>query len=208
MKPFKIRCSAISKILPPNEKDTELSKGVQSYLIEWYANEIGQDYEDLQTKYTIKGNLCESEHIFFIGEKLGVFGIEKNTNMYVNEYIHGTPDVVERGYIIDVKCSWNYKTFTSAVVSKRNYDYWCQLQGYMALTGKPMACLSYALLDTPEKSNYGKYVSYVHIPFERRNFQDWFDFDKDFVKRIENKVIQCREFLENYELQLNKKLGL
>lgn len=207
MKTFKIRCSAISKILPPNEKDDALSKGVITYLEDWYAESLGNDYEDVQTKYTLKGHLCEDEHIFLLGEKLGIFGMKKNEVYYdTHEYIHGTPDVVEKDFIADVKCSWNLKTFYKSVMSKRNYDYFCQLQGYMILTNKNKAILSYALLDTPEESNYGKYISYSHIPFENRNYQDTFDLDLDFESRLTNKVKQCREYLNDYDLKLKSKL--
>lgn len=208
MQAFKIRCSAISKILPPNEKDESLSKGVISYLEEWYATNVGDDYEDIQTKYTIKGHLCESEHIFLVGEKLGIFGMQKNTHFYENhEYIHGTPDVVEKDFILDVKCSWSMKTFNNAVLNKTNYDYFCQLQGYMILTGKTKSILSYALLDTPEEANYGRYVSYSHIPFKDRNFQEVINIDLQFESRLIQKVIQCREYLKEYEKKINEKIN-
>lgn len=198
MQNFKIRASQLSKIMSNAKIKGDLSAGCITYIKEWYAEQLFGERAEIHSKYLDKGNWQENEAIEVVGDKLEIFGINKNVINYENEYMTGTPDIVESDFIIDTKCSWDGKTFLDAVTSDVNKDYWYQLQAYMVLTGLIKAKLAYVLLDTPPEVNYGIEVIYSNIDINKRIYIIDIDIEEGIETLIIEKVKQCREWLKNY----------
>jgi hypothetical protein len=203
MKYFKARPSSLGKIMSKSKKPGELSQTCITYLKECYA----EDKEELSSKYLTKGILLENEAIEFASKVLyGGIKAYKNEDIYANEWLVGTPDVILENSIIDTKCSWNRKTLLDSAL-ELNTDYQWQLIGYMFLCNKDYATLFYYLGDTPAAANYGVKVSYSHL----EDFERWvsYEFKRDLDKEQEiiDKVEQCREWLKNYDAEIQAKLG-
>ena len=186
-----------------SKKPGELSQTCITYLKECYA----EDKEELSSKYLTKGILLENEAIEFASKVLyGGIKAYKNEDIYANEWLVGTPDVILENSIIDTKCSWNRKTLLDSAL-ELNTDYQWQLIGYMFLCNKDYATLFYYLGDTPAAANYGVKVSYSHL----EDFERWvsYEFKRDLDKEQEiiDKVEQCREWLKNYDAEIQAKLG-
>ena len=119
MKKFKARPSSLSKLMGKLKKDGELPQTCITYLKEWYSG----DTEEITSKYLTKGILLEEEAIEFASKVLyGDIRAYKNENIYSNEWLVGTPDVVLENSVIDTKCSWNHKTLLDAAL-ELNTDY-------------------------------------------------------------------------------------
>ena len=65
----------------------------------------------------------------------------------------------------------------------------------------------YGLLDTPEEVNYGIEVIYSDMLIDERWVAYSFDRNDDTIQEIINKVIKCREYLEEYDTFVKSKLG-
>lgn len=152
-----IRASSVGHLMtePVAKADKEaglLSKSAQKHLIEVYIAEKYGRKKDVQTKQMKKGNEVEKEAINFLANYLGK-SFSKNTIRFDNEYIAGTPDVIElqeSGAIIyDVKSSYDLWSFLNNIPDKLDNIYYWQMQSYMFLTGADKAYIAYCLLSTP-----------------------------------------------------------
>ena len=203
MKLFKARPSSLGKLMSKSKKPGELSQTCITYLKEWYAG----DKEELQSKYLTKGILLEDEAIQFASKVL-YNGIEayKNEDIYSNEWLVGTPDVILENSIIDTKCSWNRKTLLDSAL-ELNKDYEYQIRAYMMLCNKDFGTLFYYLGDTPAAANYGTKISYSHL----EDFERWVSYefkrDESIEQEIINKVEQCRAWLQNYDQEIQARIG-
>lgn len=206
MKQFKIRASQIGKIMGESKPKGQLSSTCITYLKEWYSEQMYGERADIRSKYLDKGNMCENEAIDVISERLNLGIAFKNVNFFEDDYLTGTPDILTETMVIDAKCSWDGKTFLDSVTSDINKDYEWQLIGYMALTKRVEAKLCYVLLDTPEEANYGTEVIYSNIPIEKRFKSFNIEYSEEKIKAIEEKVIQCRTWLNEYGLKVKECL--
>lgn len=203
MKYFKARPSSLSKLMGKLKKDGELPQTCITYLKEWYSG----DTEEIVSKYLTKGILLENEAINFASKVLyGGIKAYKNEDIYANEWMVGTPDVILENSIIDTKCSWNRKTFLDSAL-ELNTDYEWQLRAYMMLCNKDFATLFYYLGDTPADANYGTKVSYSHL----EDFERWvsYEFKRDIS--IEQEIIErielCRNWLQKYDADIQARIG-
>lgn len=199
---FKIRCSAIGKIMGNGKVKGELSQTCKSYLEEWFAN----DNEDFGSKYTRKGNEVENDLIDFMAEVLGFGMAEKNKEGRSDEFIQGECDVVMPNCVIDVKAPWNRKTLFEKVIEPIDKDYEWQLQGYMHLYVKDEAILFYGLMNTPE-TEYSEEVIYEDMPVYERWVAYHIKRDQERINSIIERVKLCREYLVKYDLEVRSKIG-
>jgi len=88
----------------------------------------------------------------------------KNEEMFTNDFIKGTPDLLikdDAGAVInvpDIKSSWDIHTFMDAKASDISKDYYWQGQAYCWLTGAPRATFCFVLVSAPiEMINDEKY---------------------------------------------------
>ena len=203
---FKIRCSHISKIMTNGKVKGELSVGAQSYLKEWYSEQIYQDREEIRSKYMDKGNTMEIEAIHFSLKMLRLGMYSKNEEYFDDGFITGTPDILTKSQILDTKCSWNGKTFLEAVTEDLNPAYYWQMIGYMGLTGRKEAKVCYCLMDTFGIVNYGVEITYEKIPEKMKFHAKKVGFDEEKYQEIIQKVILCRKFLDEYHAKIMEVL--
>ena len=149
---FKIRCSSIGKIMgsPRSKVDRELgllSKDAQNVVIEQIAKDLYNYKEEINSKYLTKGNRNESEAILLLSRVLGEFTLFKNSERFEDDYMSGEPDIITKDSIIDIKNSYNGKTFTKVALQDDldNKMYYYQLQGYMHLLKKKKGYIAYCL---------------------------------------------------------------
>jgi hypothetical protein len=199
---FRIRCSAIGKIMSNPKVKGELSQMCKTYLHEWYAN----DNEQVHSKYMDKGNEVEDDLIDFMADVLGYGMAEKNRVTVSDEYIQGTCDVDLPNCIVDVKASWNRKTLQQQVIEGINTDYEWQLQGYMHLYKKDEAILFYGLMNTPE-TDYSAEIVYEDMPVSERWIAYKIKKDDTKIQAIIERVKMCREYLNEYDILIKSKLG-
>ena len=218
MKEFKIRCSAIGKIMTNARSKTEtLSKTTISYLEEWTKEQIYSRRKEIFSKYLDKGNAVEVDSLDFIKTHLNYKQLEKNEESFENGFLTGTPDAILDDHIIDVKNSWDCFSFPLFFNSIPNKDYYYQAQGYMALTGIDRYKLIYTLMDTPEDLIQREYFGdqstdlvefaskykYSDIePQYRIKVFDIYRNDED-IENIYNRVDECRQYINSLRLDLN-----
>ena len=211
------------RVLAEVKDQPHLSETVKTYLKElWIAETYGRE-KDIMNKYMKKGLLAEEDSITLLTNVLGRFFI-KNEERFENEYIKGTPDIIDAESIIDIKTSWDLWTFGKAEVTK-NY-YW-QLMGYMWLTGKKRAYLDYCLVDAPyeliqdelrklswkmmmidtqdplyleaeEKIEHA--MTFGDIPPNIRVKTFHVDFSYNDIEALKKRIEECRNYLSNLTL--------
>ena len=230
MKEFKIRCSAIGSIMsePRSKADKEaglLSKTAQTHCQEWLKEQIYSRRKEFTSKYTDKGNIMEDYSIDFLGEQLDLGMLIKNESHFDNDTMTGTPDLVLKDLIIDVKNSWDCFTFPMFYDAIPNKDYYYQLQGYMNLTGKAKAKLIYVLSNTPdhlidrEAYYYAKNNGFEEVDNDiLTEFYDKMTYDKidpkykikvfdiersqEVINKINSQVVKCRNYIETLKAKL------
>ena len=118
----------------PNDKDS-LSSGAKTFLGVVFKEQLYGKTDEIKSKYIDKGLLVEEEAISMYSYERGVKH-EKNLSRFENEYISGEPDLYdkEKGFLGDIKSSWNHSTFPLTDTNIPKKDYYWQLQAYMELT--------------------------------------------------------------------------
>jgi hypothetical protein len=216
---FKIRCSGIGHIMAYPDK-AELSKGAETHLRNWSKSKLYNRSKEIGSKYLTKGNQVEEQAIQMLAEYLGEDFWFKNEDHFEDDHITGTPDVIRSDRVIDIKAPWDWSTFPAFTQNIPESDYYWQLQGYMALTGKDCAQLCYVLCDTPEEQIYKeakfkayelgcdiddifddmvKLMTYSDIELSCRI--KIFDITRDdkAIENIRKRVEACRVFLSQLE---------
>ena len=218
---FKIRCSAIGKIMIESRSKSEfLSETCKSYLQEYYIEENYNRHKDLKNQYIKKGLQTEEAGLTLLQDTLDLDFIKKNEEKFENDFCTGTPDLIYKDEIYDIKSSFDIFTFPFFATECENKAYYWQMQGYMWLTGLQSAKLCYVLVDTPEvlieqmltKTSYdmgmaGDYTDEMREAIYAEN--TYADIDKskrikvfeikrndDDIARISKRVEECREFLK------------
>jgi len=219
---FKIRCSAIGQIMtqPRTKKDKEsglLSDTAKSYCQMWLKEQLYNRKLMFSNKYTQKGIIVEDDSIDFMSTQFGYGQLFKNEKHFSNNFMTGTPDVIIKDAVIDVKNSYSWETFPTFENEIPTKGYYYQLQGYMTLLGKDNAKLVYLLTDTPdhlikrEAWSYANSNGYeiediyeqIEIALTYSDVADnlkikTFDIarDNEVINQIEQQVIKCRNYID------------
>jgi hypothetical protein len=181
---MKIRCSSLGKIMTsPKSKGEVLSQTAKTYLKELAIEEKFGIRKEFSSRYTDKGNIQEDTAIEMASKVLSLPFALKNTEYFENEFIKGTPDLILKDEIIDIKCSWDGTTFPWFEDELPNKDYFWQMVGYMWLTGRTKARIVYCLVDTPE--------DIVQDEIRRTS---WKKFEIDVTEETETEVRAKHEF--------------
>lgn len=218
MTAFKVRCSALGKVMTsPRSKSEILSQTAKTYVEEQVLLAKYGIVKTFNSRYTDKGNLVEDESIKLASEVLELGFILKNDEHFSNDFLTGTPDVNTASLILDVKSSWDATTFPFFATEIPTKDYYYQLQGYMWLTGKQKSLLVYCLVNTPldmvqdeirrahwnanllEESldlidEVQKRHNFDHIPDNRRVKVFEVERDDEVIEQIKERVELCREY--------------
>lgn len=218
MENIKIRCSALGKIMTaPRSKSEVLSQTAKTYIEELAKEHLFGIKKVFKSRYTDKGNEVEEQAIELTEDVLGFEFLTKNEKYFENDYIKGTPDVITTSLIIDVKSSWSGETFPFFESELPNKDYYFQVMGYMWLTGKQNALISYCLVNTPEeivndeirRTSYGKYEiepseetindvrsihNFNHIPKDRRVKAFHVEYNEGVINEMKTRIDECRKY--------------
>ena len=201
----------------PRSKSEVLSQTAKTYVEELAKEHLFGIKKVFKSRYTDKGNEVEEKAIELTEDVLGFEFLTKNENYYQNDYIKGTPDIITTSLVIDVKSSWSGDTFPFFESELPNKDYYYQVMGYMWLTGKQNALISYCLINTPEeivndeirRTAWGKYEiepseetirdvvalhSFDHIPKDRRVKAFHVEFNEGVVNEMKTRIEHCRTY--------------
>lgn len=146
---YLFHCSSLGEILTePRSKKDGLSETCKGHLLDiWIRDKYNRTKTDTN-KYIEKGLQAEEDGItlYSLVSRKPFF---KNEELFKNEFICGTPDIIFDNCVRDIKCSWSMHTFFGTMHKAMNKDYIYQLNGYKALIGCDHAKLVYVLVNTP-----------------------------------------------------------
>lgn len=208
-----IRCSSLGSVMTNSRKKGELSKTAQSCIKQIVKEDILGVRRILSNKYLDKGIIMEDAAIDLVADKYWLKGLVKNEEHFQNDFIKGTPDIITEYSVRDIKCSWGVDTFPLFDTEIPTKDYYWQLMGYMALTGKKKAYLDYCLVDTPEhlierelssmsyrggemskeaEEEVRKNMTFGHIETNLRVKTFEIEWDEEAWESIKNRITDCR----------------
>jgi hypothetical protein len=227
MKTFKAHPSWLGEIMTNGRGKDSLGATCLTRLQKWYKEQLYDRKKDLTLDTLSRGNVLEDSAIEFACRELGFGIVVKNEDQLDNDYLIGTPDIILKDAVLDVKCSEDEQTFP-LLDTEPPKNYWWQLQGYMALTGKSKGILAYCLMDAPDFFVKGKVRTKVYqmlnegvdsdydtlydeVYPEMKARYTWSDLDvklrlKTFIierddsaiAAIEQRVLECRKIVEGY----------
>lgn len=229
---LKIRCSAIGKIMGnPRKKSDTLSAVCKDYIQTLVIeNRFGRKKEHT-SRFTDKGIIAEDDSIVLARDVLDLGFIYKNEKEWENEYLTGTPDVLTDVCLLDVKSKWDLFTYKSILCNKEEKplkDYFYQMQGYMALTGKRKSYLVFCLPDTPShmvedlvrkevwnqklidetpelREHVEKNHEYSDINKNLRVVSYIIRYDKEVIKEVYDRIELCREYYNQINIDLDNQ---
>lgn len=216
-------CSMLPLLMTKSRVKGELSETCKTELTKiWIEAEYGRK-RDITTKFTEKGIICEQDSIDLLNRKYHGDVLKKNTKLFSNEFITGTPDLIFEG-IYDIKTSWDLLSYVQSDFDKAKKTYYYQLLGYLALTNHTKGHIAYCLVDTPdsfirdelykqsfqhdpesaeykEKENeIVKNMKFGDIPEEKRVKIFDFEFSQSDMTEVYKKVGEWRDFMNNLHL--------
>lgn len=205
---YRFRCSALGKLMvnPRNKKDL-LSATTKRYLQEIHKEVLFGKTTEIESKYLSKGIQVEDDSIKMLNNVTGL-GFEKNMEFFEDDYICGTPDIIDRPKIgdkykvclIDIKSSWDFTTFPMHEDHLPNKDYYWQMQGYMLLTDVNTSSVVYCLVDTPtqliqdEVRRLGWKLGMIEVPM---------DLEAEVYERLQYADIPEELRIKKFEVEYN-----
>lgn len=190
---MRIRCSSIGGIMTNSRKKGELSKTTQSAIIQMVKEETYGVKSHFSSKQIEKGLIMEDDAIDLVAKHYGLGMVFKNEDWFQNGWVTGTPDVITKATVRDIKCSWSLDSFPLFDKEVPNKGYYWQLQGYMWLTNRNVAYLDYCLMDTPQ-----------HLIQSEMRKMAFSRGEKELDKREEEKILK-RMIYSNHETELRIK---
>lgn len=202
------RCSQLGNLMTaPRSKSEVLSETAKTLVQDMFKEKELGIYKEFSSRYTDKGNQNEDLAIELASEVLDWNWILKNEEKFKNDYIVGTPDLVNDTLLADIKCSWSGATFPMFDTELKNKAYWWQLQGYMMLTGHKQAELVYCLTNTPfeiveseVRKEHWKLCLIDEDPIVRESVESLHNFD-----HIDNKM-KVKRFIVEYDKKAIEQL--
>lgn len=222
---IKLNCSRLVDIIPSERGRIPFTKEHIKVLREIYIEAKYGRRKRINSPYIEKGKTVERESINLLGTYLGI-NLTKNEEKLENDYIKGIPDIILENEVIDVKSCWDIFTlpdpFFDDKTGKNNEYYW-QMQGYLALTGKERGSIAYVLTNHPdflieqevrkrcreenidendeeEKSRITSQViidhSYDDIPLGERVRIFYIERNEEDINKIYQRVVECRAKLK------------
>lgn len=213
----------LGDLIARRDSKPELSAGAKSYCKRWLKEQAPfyNRRAEFSNKYTERGIECEPASIELLSEAMNYGMIAKNEqHFYDDEHIIGTPDVLLPGIVEEIKTSWSWQTFPLFETEQPEAKYEYQVQGYMAITPRHRAAISYCLIDTPEqfidrealmvsrKAGFDEVdmelydevrakMTYGALPLSMR-FKRWeYERDNAVIAQIRTQVELCRVYIAN-----------
>jgi hypothetical protein len=205
----------------PRGKSEPISETTKTYCRTWLTEKVYGRRIEVTSKQMDKGNTMENVAIDFAANIVEPGALWfKNEDKFADEYMAGTPDVLTSDMVFDIKCPWSFATFPLFEDELPNKDYFWQLQGYMALTGRQSAAILYVLTDAPEHilndearklsyqrglgGNTDETIEEVRHLLTYPDVADGLKFkrfdvarDEEAIQKIRDRVSLCREFIQS-----------
>lgn len=218
---YKFRASGVKNLMTNSRSKSDLlSKTAKSYLNEIWIEEMLGRKKFVSTPAMQKGTIVESLSMELVESVTGEVYF-KNNQKIENDFISGTPDVIdkEKSLILDIKSSWDLWTFSAVDQKQAKSDYYWQLLAYMWLTGSTKSKLIYALVNTPEAIVFQEFnwLSYKidekeaeEITRKNHTFDDideklrlkiyGFEFSQADVEELKVRIQIARHYLNSFSL--------
>lgn len=217
------RCSALGRLMTNDRSGKKMGETAKSYLQELYMEVKFGIRKDVLSKFISKGLMVEESAIALLSKVHGDF-YTKNDEWFSNQYISGTPDIIQDGIIRDIKSSWDANTFPMFETELPNKHYFYQMQGYMWLTDCEIAYVDYVLIDTPDQliedekrrtawkmgllddvspeyleacEQIDKTHRFSQIPDELRVKSFEIKRDEDVIESMKSRILEAREYLKS-----------
>lgn len=223
---YLFHASSLGKIMTDARKGEGLGETCKAHLLECWIEETYGRRNEFTNKYVQKGLQVEEDSITLYSRCKSKLYF-KNYDQVKNDFVIGTPDIIEEDHIIDIKSSWNIFTFFAVLHKPINKAYEYQLIGYTDMLKKKYSKLAYCLVDTPfplidqEKrklkfdmgiidpqeelhpeffaacEQIDKNSLFDDIPIEKRYIEFTINQDQKKVADIYTRIKECREFLNS-----------
>lgn len=212
----------LKELIARRDAKPQLSVGAKNYCKKWLKQqpEIFNRRREFSNRYTEKGTLCEPQSLIDIAEANGYANSIKNEQQFENEFIIGTPDLLQPDIVDDAKNSWDTDTFPLFEDEIPDKKYEWQIDGYMDLTGRKKGAVNYCLTNAPEflisraarqqsfaagfdEEQYEIYeevkqkMTYDDIPKELKIKRFEFDRDEKAIAQIYEQVRLCRIYIQD-----------
>jgi hypothetical protein len=205
-------------LIAKRDADPELPKGAKTY-IESLVDQHVYKYEDyIDNKYVRKGIAVEDSE----DENINKSAIKIANSLFFSEYcksssylkkgkFHGHPDIEDEDeeMIIDIKSSWNKKTFPKRPEDGENSQYEWQGKLYCYMKGWKKFRLCYVLMSTPEELVPDNEHGSLHYADDlslnlRVTCVDYELTDKDIEKIERREKAAVKYAKEYYKFLINK----
>ncbi len=193
----KVKTDADKAFLQPYW-DRSLSAGAKTYL-RMIAKQIMYGFDlSVDVKFMRKGIACEVMSIELLNSVL-FKNYTKNTTRIESDLLTGECDILQPGYIRDIKTAWSLQTFPALKEEAHDSDYEYQGRAYMHLYDRPMFHLDYCLVTTPEEMRTyesGEHHEVDHIDPRMRVTTVSYPRDLDIENRMLTKCRAAQAYIE------------
>lgn len=218
---FQFRCSGLRNLMVKSRsKSDPLSETTKSYLREVWVEQVFGRKKVISSPAMEKGTAVESDSMELVQQVTGKTFFKNNKELH-NDYIKGTPDIIDiKGNCIkDTKSNWDLWTYSAVTEDQARKDYYFQVLGYMWLAGVTNGELLYGLVNTPEHLMYKEWQklawnmdeaeaeritrlnhTFDDIPPEMRLKQFHFEYAQEDVDALVNQIELSREYLKGLHL--------
>lgn len=199
-------------------KSEILSETTKSYLQEvWIKETFGRE-KIVSTPAMQKGTIVESDSMTLV-EQVSKETYFKNNKKLENGEVCGTPDIIGKDFIIDMKSCWDLWSFAKVDEDSAKKAYYYQVLSYMWLTDTKKASLIFTLVNTPDNLVFDEYNklawrmdkdeaeklvrnnhTFDDIPAEMRMKKYDFEYNSQDVFELTEKVLAARVYLEQFKL--------
>jgi len=221
----KFHPSSLSKLMTNTRATTKtinepLSVTAKSCLHEIYIEEVFGRSKTISSAAMKKGTAVETDSLELLQTVTGEVYF-KNQKTIENEYLIGTPDVIDKknSKVVDIKSSWDIWTYSKVAQASALKDYAWQLKGYMWLTDTRSAQLVYALVNTPEfiidnelykmsftlppetdMEQFRPNFIFDDVPSEMRIKRFEVSYFEEEISELRSRLDLCREYLSTLKL--------
>lgn len=217
---YKFHASSVKNLMVESRSKTDpLSETTKAYLQGIFIQEVFGRKKMVTSAPMQKGTMAESDGLSLVHQVKGTLYF-KNQKQFSNEFVCGTPDVIDEQAqaIRDMKLSWDIWTFAKSNEKTARDDYYWQILCYAWMKGFSKGSIIYALVTTPTllmndelyrasfkateeeleklKPNY----VYDDIDPNLRVKQCDFDIDADDIERLKSKILLARDYLKGLSL--------
>lgn len=205
-------------LIAKRDSEPELPKGAKTY-IESLVDQYVYKYEDyIDNKYVRKGIAVEDSE----DEDINKSAIKITNSLFFTEYsksssylkkgkFHGHPDIEDEDeeMILDIKSSWNKKTFPKKPEDGKNSDYEWQGKVYCYMKGWRKFRLCYVLMSTPEElvpdNEHGTLHYADDLPLNLRVTCVDYELTQKDIEKIERREQAAVKYAkEYYNFLINK----